>query len=301
MNQYSIGIAVSILMCAAAFVLMNGKRRSADGILLTAGFSAAGGLLFARLVYWLGALDFFIGRTHSALSLFWWTDGGFSLFGAVLGAALCAWLCCRILKESSAMLDALSFPILLLIAEERLLEWTALGMNFGTAADSPVWLTIESEYGRKLNVALIEALLMVLIAVFLIVRMRRTGRRITLRDTLFMAGLCEVLMISMRRDSYMMWGFVHQEQLFFYLLSAALCIYAGIESKKPAVGVLGSLAVAGVIVFLEFALDGRVTVPFSFLRDWADPFWYILFILTLTGYYIFYIRLRGKAERDKTK
>ena len=55
------------------------------------------------------------------------------------------------------------------------------------------------------------------------------------------------------------------------------------------------------IVFLEFALDGRITVPFSFLRDWADPFWYILFILTLTGYYIFYIRLRGKAERDKTK
>ena len=60
-------------------------------------------------------------------------------------------------------------------------------------------------------------------------------------------------------------------------------------------------AAAGVIVFLEFALDGRITVPFGFLRDWADPFWYILFVLTLTGYYIFYIRLRGKAERDKTK
>ncbi len=296
MNLYSIGIAFSVIICSAAYVLLSSRCTERGSAVLVAGVSAVTGLLMSRLVFWLGAADFFIGRTHSMMSFFWWTDGGFSLFGAVIGAAGGAWLCCRWLKADPAAMDALALPVLLLVAEARLLEWTGHGMDFGASMDGPVWLTVAGEYSRKLNVALVEALLMALIAVSLMTLAGRRARRITLRDTLFLVGLSETLMISMRRDNYMMWGFVHQEQLYFYLLSAAMCIWAGFEAEQGVPSVIASFLTAGLIVLWEFGLDGRVHVPFAFLRDWADPFWYCLFVLTLVGYIVFYARLR-RAER----
>ena len=301
MNLYSVGIAVAVLMCIAAFVLLSRPRMPLGNVLLISGCAALGGLLGARLVYWLGALDFFIGRTHNALSFFWWTDGGFSLFGAVAGAAGSAWAASRILHEPSDMLDALAFPLLLFTAEGRLLEWTAMGMDFGAERENPVWLTVAGEYGRHLNVALMEAILMVGIAACLIFRMKRLRHeRVFLRDALFLLGLCEVLMISMRRDSYMMWGFVHQEQLFFYLMSSFMVIMTGFEARKPVSGIIGALITAGAIVFLEYALDGRVIVPFAFMREWADLFWYVLFALCLIAFTLYYFHLRYLAERKKS-
>ena len=300
MNLYSVGIAASVLMCATAFILLSRLHTSLSNGLLISGLGAMGGLIGARLIYWLGALDFYIGRTHSILSFFWWTDGGFSLFGAIAGAAGIVWAVCRILHEPSETLDALAFPLLLLAAEGRLLEWSAVGMDFGAACESPVWLTVAGEYGRHLNVALVEAILFAGTAACLIIRMRRSGHnRVYLRDTLFLLGLIEVIMISIRRDSYMMWGFVHQEQLFFYLLSAFMMILTGLKAKKPVAGFVSSLLAAGVITFLEFALDGRITVPFSFMRDWADIFWYVLFALTLIAFSLYYFHLRNLAERKK--
>ena len=300
MNLYSIGLAVSIMVCVAAFILLNRPRTAMSSVLLISGFSALGGLLCARLVYWFGALDFFIGRTHNVLSFFWWTDGGFSLFGAVAGAAGCAWLACRWLKEDKRTLDLLALPLLLLVAEGRLLEWTAVGMDFGGALESPAWLAVSGEYGGRLNVALIEALMMIAVAVGLIIRMRvKAKERIPLRDTLFLMGLCEALAISMRHDTYMMWGFVHQEQLYFYLLSSLMVILTGFEARKPIAGIISAFIAAGAIIFLEFALDGRIHVPFAFMREWADLFWYALFILALAAYTIYYFSMRRGAERKR--
>ncbi len=299
MNLYSVGIAAAVLMCTAAFILLSRPHTPLGNALLIGGCGAMGGLIVARLIYWLGALDFFIGRTHSMLSFFWWTDGGFSLFGAVAGTAGAAWAVSRLLRERPETLDALAFPLLLLAAEGRLLEWSAMGMDFGAACENPVWLTVPGEYGRHLNVALIEALMMVGIAAFLMIRMKQSGNRVSLRDALFLLGLTEAMMISMRRDSFMMWGFVHQEQLYFYLMSAVMAILSGFEAKKPAAGIIASLLAAGAITFLEFALDGRVAVPFAFMRDWADIFWYALFALCLTAFSLYYFYLRQMPERKR--
>ena len=204
----------------------------------------------------------------------------------------------HIVVDGEDELEALErLALLLLAAEGRLLEWTAMGMDFGAAWDGPAWLTVAGEYGRRLNVALLEAVLLAVIAAFLIVRMKRLGQdRVCLRDALFLLGLCETLMISMRRDTYMMWGFVHQEQLYFYLLSALMAILAGREAGRPAAGVFSALLTAGAVTFLEFALDGRVVVPFSFMRDWADLFWYSLFALCLAAFSSYYFHMRHIAE-----
>ena len=301
MNMYSVGMAVSVLMCAAAMIVLLSRAGLGTGrACFVSAVSAVCGLLTARLVFWLGALDFFMGRAHSLLSYFWWTDGGFSLFGAIVGAVGGAWLCLKTMNEHPLLMDALSLPLLLLVAEARLLEWTTMGMDFGPAMDFPAWLTVSGEYGSRMNVALVEAVLIVCAAAYLALGLKRDGRsHIRLRDTLFLIGLIETLMISMRRDSYMMWGFVHQEQLYFYVLSAAALYMKGRECGKAGQAIIAALLGAGWIVFLEFALDGRVLVPFAFLRDWADPFWYCLFVLTLVGLVVFYEALNRRNERKE--
>ncbi len=305
MNLYSGGIAVAAGLSAAAYIALARPRVGPARALLLAGVGAMGGLLGARLVYWLGALDFFIGRVHDVRSFFWWTDGGFSLFGAIAGCAGAVSLAGLWLKPAGEAggarhaRDALSLPLLLFTAEGRLLEWTGAGMDFGAIVDGHAWLSVQGEYGRMLNVALLEALLMALSAGVLIARARRT-RRVALRDALFLIGLCETLMISMRRDSYMMWGFVHQEQIWFYLLTVGAVLLTAREAGKTLVGFAGALVTAGLVVFLEFALDGRVLVPFAFLRDWADLFWYALFALALIAYVWFYAWLLREAERKSS-
>ena len=146
---------------------------------------------------------------------------------------------------------------------------------------------------------LIEAILLAAMAGGLLWRMKhRREHSVRLRDALFMLGLVETLMISMRRDTYMMWGFVHQEQLYFYLLSAGIVMLAGFERRRLPASVAVSLLTAGAIIFLEFALDGRVRVPFAFMQAWADEFWYSLFILVLAGFAAWYFRL-GRPEREE--
>ena len=299
MNMYGIALAVALAFCAGIALLLSRRFLSPGKGLLLCGAGAMAGLLVARLVYWLGAVDFYIGRTHTAASFFWWTDGGFSLFGAVAGAAGAVWLLSRFRKLPPDVPDALALPVLLFAAEERLLEWTACGLDFGMSLDRPLWLTVPDEYGRLLNVALLEAILLLLAAAGLIVRMRlKRHRRLSLRDALFLLGLVETLAVSMRSDTYMMWGFVHQEQLFFYLLSAAMLIRTGLDRRAPLTAFLAALLTAGAVVFLEFALDGRILVPFDFLRDWADGFWYLLFVLALAGLALYYFRLRRPARED---
>ena len=299
MNGYGIGLAAALAMCAGLVLLLTRRGPGLHRGLLLCGVSAVGGLLAARLVYWLGAADFFIGRVHSSGSFFWWTDGGFSLFGAVAGAVGAAWLAGRRMKLPARDLDALALPVMLFAAEERLLEWTACGLDFGMRLESLAWLTVPDEFGRVLNVALIEAILLAAMAGGLLWRMKhRREHSVRLRDALFMLGLVETLMISMRRDTYMMWGFVHQEQLYFYLLSAGIVMLAGFERRRLPASVAVSLLTAGAIIFLEFALDGRVRVPFAFMQAWADEFWYSLFILVLAGFAAWYFRL-GRPEREE--
>lgn len=300
MNMYGICLAVALAVCACIALLLSRRVVSLPQGLLLCGIGAVAGLITARLVYWLGALDFYIGRVHSVGSFFWWSDGGFSLFGAVAGAIGATWLVCRLRRLPITALDAFSLPVLLFAAEERLLEWTVCGLNFGMAMERPVWLTVQDEYGRLLNVALIEAILLALMAAGLLVRAKQKRRRsLPLEDALFLLGLTETLMISMRSDTYMMWGFVHQEQLYFYLLAAGMAILAGIRQRKALQAFGASLATAAVIVFLEFALDGRVLVPFAFMRSWADEFWYFLFIAALVGFALYYFRLRLPAREEQ--
>ena len=66
MNGYGIGLAAALAMCAGLVLLLTRRGPGLHRGLLLCGVSAAGGLLAARLVYWLGAADFFIGRVHSA-------------------------------------------------------------------------------------------------------------------------------------------------------------------------------------------------------------------------------------------
>ena len=299
--SYSILLALSVLLCIFIY-LLSAAKKDPGRALFTAGAAALSGLFFARLVFVLSDLDFFIGRTHDALSFFWLTDGGFSLLGAVAGVFI-ALLITGKSSGGRALRDAASVPLLLFCACSRVLEWTCHRMNFGAETNAlPALLTVADEYGTKLNVALIEGALIVLVISFLLARAGRIkGKLVPFENALFMLGLVETLSISLRRDSYMMWGFVHVEQLGFFLLTAIVIMLASSKTGSWLRGFFIALFTAGLIVFLEFALDGRIHVPFAFLKDWADLFWYFLFMHVLAGYALCYFHISKRAERDQNR
>ena len=80
----------------------------------------------------------------------------------------------------------------------------------------------------------------------------------------------------------MQWNFVHAQQVFAAVAAAAALIAA--YPRKWIRSLLVSLLTAGLVTFLEFALDGRVRPPFGFMTANVKLSWYLLFIVVIAGY-----------------
>ena len=62
--------------------------------------------------------------------------------------------------------------------------------------------------------------------------------------------------------------------------------------------VIVSLAAAGVFVFLEFALDGRIRPPFAFMEQNVKLCWYIVFGIVLAAYLVYGLLLFRKYGKE---
>ena len=185
--------------------------------------------------------------------------------------------------QRGEMFDLLVAPLALFIVVERLLEWLLLDAGFGPEMKSAGLLTVTRELGPYLNVALLEALTVLIIgATFTFWKGRRKGDRMLL--FLLFYGVSQTLFESLRKDSHMMWDFVHTQQLFSLVLAA--CVYAVIAKRQGKLpqAVVMSLLCAGILTALEFALDGRIKVPFAFMTSYAKQIWYLLYVLVLALY-----------------
>ena len=96
----------------------------------------------------------------------------------------------------------------------------------------------------------------------------------------------------------MLWGFVHIQQLTAFLAVFAVMIAISIPQKKTVRTVIVSLAAAGAIIFLEFALDGRIRPPFTFMEQNVKLCWYVVFGIVLTAYLIYGLLLFRKYGRE---
>lgn len=302
MSEYGGMLGAALLLSGGLFaaLLPRGRRWAFP---LTLGLATVCGLVLSRLVFWLCNAELYLGQLKDFSSLFRIPDGGLSMTGALLGAGIGCALASRMMKGSGLtfpeLADALAPAAALFIACERCHEWILLKQNYGLDLAAIPVITAEGPFGPVLNTARISSLTaLAILAALLAVRRKRPGDRAMLFLLLYSGG--QVLLESLRQDLHMQWNFVHAQQLFAFLTLTAAMIFLSAGRKGKIRSLIVSLLAAGAIVFLEFALDGRVRPPFAFMTGNVKLWWYIVFAAVLAAYLAYGLNLWKSWRKEGT-
>ena len=219
------------------------------------------GVICSRILFCL--LDFRFHGMFSlrALGMFW--GGGFSMVGALLGAALAAWLTARIQKiPAPPVLDILmaALPFFLCAARmgEGFTELLGRSRPLDTAWLANSFLAQNDGYDTYLRTYLLEAVTAGILAIYFAARIqkKKTARGSLLLGMLLL-GTTQTLFESLRFDSHMRYSFISMQQILFAcMFAAALIVYAARCGKKQVIAAVAvCVLVTGGAVGLEFMID----------------------------------------------
>ena len=279
---YALWTAGAVLLGLALFAL-EGRKLGRGARAWTAALALPLGLLGARAFYVLARLEFFveIGGWNwlwpEDMFSDWGVATGFALWGAVGGCALAACLAGRITGQRTAdILDALAPAGALAIGLYRFGEfWIGEGVGPYVETEALCFfpLAIVNEWEEwKLAVFVMEGLAALVILGVLLLRgtRGRPGDRARLFLILFCAT--QIVLESLRRDSFLRWMFVRVSQLTAALVLAGLMAAAIVRwrrhpEREPLtgrrVGLCCGLVLLGVgaTIALEYAMDKSGTLP----------------------------------------
>ncbi len=280
----ALGAVIAILL--VVFLTRNLKPRPQ-----TAQLSALSlwlGIIFSRALYCLANISFYAEETGSLAFLRIW-EGGMSMAGALLGAALAARLVMN-KTDVRRFMDTAAVSLAAFVLIARIGEkYTTMG--FGMDVDFSGLFVIEGNFGGILNVWLMEAMIALFILITLVIlnlsKKGLAGDGMMLFFLLY--GTAQILMESLRADRHMIWGFVKAQQVLAMLMATgALVLFAKRVRRIPA-AVIASVAAAAASFGLEKALD-RLNISPVIL--------YSAYVLVLASYlaFAFFVILRVKKQ-----
>ena len=225
-------------------------------------FALMGALILARCAYVLSNMGFYRSYPASALRLW---EGGYSIFGGILGAVIGARLGAG-RRGFLEALDTLTPPMLLTLAIWRLGElttWQGRGMMLGDSALGFPLVLKNSQGLDCLAVCVYEAVLALLLCAY---SMRRSGARPSgdrSMISLMLLGLCQVPLESMRTDEFLEIGFVKVDQLLAMAIAVTMIskfargyLRSERNERTGYVALALSAAMIGMCIAQEFHLDG---------------------------------------------
>ncbi len=300
----------ALCLLTAAF---HGRRKMRQGSAALFGVLALPlGLFLSRILYCLfdarmrvfeDLLDGSLGLGKYLGMVFTFTEGGFSMFGALLGAVLGAILAARIMKEDErVLLDAAACGLLLFIAAERLGEGSL--EDFGVSRplnERTLWWGLfitHGEYDDCISTYMLESLTALALFVLLEWRGSSMKKGDVFLTGMLLFGLTQVLMESLRFDQHMRFSFVGVQQLFamgcavFSLWTWGRRLKRRGGSLLPRAAAVSVPAVIGLIVLLEFMID-RSGVSRVLL--------YLIYMAVLAVPGIIGIRMRLALEKGEDK
>ncbi|GEM_PF-1672668 len=248
------------------------------------------GVLGGRAVYCLCRFTWFMEQGMGWF--FRLTEGGFMMYGALLGVLLAGFLVSKITHQSAAsILDAVAAPGLVTYSLGRMADLLC-GQGYGWPIED--WFSVEAfdpeeytgmsvfhledvsffeglpfsvedgYYGNfRWAVSLwIGVLGLVLVVILLRARFKREGSRSIFCITLL--ACLTVLLESMRQDDLMRWGVVRAGQIFSAVLLALLLVVCQVRMQpRPGakticlewVSLLGGM---GLVMVAEFMLEKKI-------------------------------------------
>lgn len=249
----------------------------------------------ARLSYCLARSSFYFLEMGPLSVLRTW-EGGFMLYGAVMGALLAAGLLARQRGESAAAtLDELAVPGLLAVAVCRLGEGLT-GEGVGPWVESAALMrfpfAVQNEFGEwQLAVFVLEAAAALLIA--LAVLRVQSGRGERIMTALLLYACCQVVLESLRMDSCLKIGFVRVSQVISAVVILGVTVLRAHRAGGRALVIrraAGLGVCAALVGGIEWALD---KTPVS------NVLLYGVMIAACAAMYACAARFDGKGKRKK--
>ena len=259
----SLGALLGVLVTAAL-----GRRRiGLDASLSLCLVAIPCALLGARLFYLLTNWAYIQIDLGYPIGSFLWKllEGGYTLYGAVLGGMAGVWLYARLTRRPASLLLDLAAPGAALALMCARLGEGFTGQGLGKMVDAEALhffpLSVPDLWGDwAMPVFFYEALAAAIIAVIAWRMLRRGGPAAEV--FVILLGLTQVLLESWRMDEFIRFGFVRFNQIVSAVLMAAVLALRVLRAAKArGVGpwqiarILLFLAGIGVIIAIEFALD----------------------------------------------
>ncbi len=281
-TPYGLTLAGGLLLCVPLLWFMQ-RRCGQKWDLLPGLWAGAGALVGARLLYVLTMLGSILVDLGGTAFLVQPWQGGYTMYGAILGGLGALWLYCRVTHRSFAMHADLLMPCAgLMLCVGRVAEvFTLQGMSKVLMEDEALArlpFALYSEYGDvQLRVYLYEALTGWISAMVAVAVLSRTMRRGTpawgraAEVGIALVSLGQILWESWRGDEFIRFGFVRLNMLAAAVVLAGIvalrvrrCLRSGEKDAWSLWRVVLLLATAGVVIAIEFALD-KSTIDNSLL------------------------------------
>ncbi|MBO2517023.1 MAG: hypothetical protein CW338_07090 [Clostridiales bacterium] len=268
---YTYGAVIALAALACFILFMIRAKKAGRGTAAAAGcLMTVLGFVLSRLVYCFSTQNFL--NDISFRELIAVSHGGFSMFGALGGMVLGAWIAARLFRKNTGdVLDALAPCLVLFVLIARCGEWNSnLGISRELTEDrGNAWLygtvfACDQDGFYYLRTYLFEAVTALVIIIVLLTgtgKNRKSGN-LFLRF-MILYGATQVIWESLRYDQHMKFNFVGVQHIVSYtVLTIALVILAvrrirsgGAGKALAALALALVLPVAGAAVFLEFKID----------------------------------------------
>lgn len=301
-DMYAWGLHVALgaaLALAVLAVLWKKQKQPAGGAAVTGLCMLVCGFVLSRLLF-----VFFDGSMRSSVTLegaVYVQGGGYSMFGALLGAYLGAWVAARCMKISArAMLDRVTVALMLFVVVARLGErYTDIGISrpLVNAPEGFGPFVTVGEYDSYISTYLLESILAAVIFIVCLwdlYKKRREGFTALLGWLLF--GASQTVLESLRFDQHMKFSFVGVQQVLAMVLLIAVTVLLGVLAVKKG---RGKKWLTGACIYLVCLMGAVVGLEFLIDRSGLSRLMlYSVYVLLMTVPCVMGIRLRYLAERE---
>lgn len=254
-----------LAVCLAAF--MGRKDPGVNAVLSLSAATLLGALLGARILYCLTLLDFILVDLGGAGFIPQLWQGGYTLYGAVLGGAAGALIYAKVTRRKPGrLLDLAAVGGALALVFERGGEYFT-NQGLGEFLMDEAWyrfpFAVQSVYEDwQIPVFMYEALAALIITIVLVCMVNRKPAGRTAQAFIILLGLTQVILESLREDEFIRFGFVRVNMLaaaitmgltFFYRV---YCVvkqqgWSAWQVIRLVLFVVGIV----VVILIEFALD----------------------------------------------
>lgn len=266
-TAYALCVALGTLLGVLITVWIGRKRLGVDACLSLSLAVIPLAVLGARLTYWLTNLQYIQIDLGYGLFAFLWQlwEGGFTLYGAILGGMAGAWLYAHITRRPlREIFDLIAPGAALALAVIRLGEYfTGQGLGKLVEAEPLQFfpLAVTSLWEEwAMPVFFYEAVAALIIMAVTWSLIRRGGH--AAEAFIALLGVTQVLLESWRMDEFIRFGFVRFNQIASAVMMAAVlairiarAVKRGGWSRWSVARIVLFLLGIGMVIAIEFALD----------------------------------------------